>query len=1319
MPHDTTETVEIGQQIGPHYTVERFVAGGGMGQVWVARDALLDRRVALKLLHPDKVDEVAVGRFEREARTLSRVVHPNVVAVHGFGRHEGAWYLVMEYVAGQSLDAALRSRGAFAVDETVALVRQVASGLAEAHALGLIHRDIKPGNVLLRRVASGATVAKVVDFGLARDYGGVVDNAVTRREGMLGTPAYMSPEQIQSQPLDERADLYSLAVMTYQMLSGRLPLFRDTMQGQLIAHLIDTPAPLAGEGDDPRLARVEKVLLQALSKERDQRQEGVMAFAEALATAAGHDVSGQRAEQVRCETCGYEHAEAGGYCGRCGAAVPLKACATCGAVREGERYWCGGCGGSLLALQRAVHRAEPGRRALDRVTAAALVVRLAGLHDETLRHVDVPELFSAIVEREGGRPLAFLGDELAALFGLGGMREHETEAAADAALALRQTLARALDGTGAQLSLGIESGLVGTRGVGVAWGTAWAGGAGLEGARMVAKAAADGEIAVGPGAARALRGPFDLHEPAEGQALLTRRHDRDRSFANTEVRGVRVPLVGRDLEVATLKRAAQRVRMRGELRVVSLIGAAGMGKSRLVGEQVRALDDTRWQLHVTRCTTVPMPYEPFVHVLRGQLDPAARNPAEALAQLPGIASGGLQTTRRVASLTRLMGLSGEDDTPTRPTGDAEQRAAFDAYGAWLRAIALERPVLLAIEDLQWASGPTRALLRHLCDTCADLPILLLLTLRPERAAELLDALELPAAASTTLELAALEADESRALIAHLLDGLSLPAALEAGLHDFASGVPVRVQEAVDALIEDRVVVRSADGYRFDARRAAEQVSLDRSLVDMVLRRVGRLPPAERGLLQAVAVAGHDAPAGLLAAMLERPLSNRELDGAVASGFLVEVPHPAFEGERELRIPDLQLAEIVADAAPPPVRRSLHRRAASWLLEWQGPRPAGFGGLLAGHFLVAGDRDDAVPYLLQSARDAVRAFANRDAFDAYSAAAEVARDLEEQAPAAAGGRLDALVGKAEVALRLGEHDALRQCVAEAETLARALDRPQDLARALVALGNGEKDRGAFDAALDALTRAVDAAGPTSGVGVYALSLRAMTLQRAGRAEEAAEVARATLAVLAAEGEPTRVDLDRVAAEGRLRTTLGQLASRAGDFDEARAHLEQAAACFERIDDPVAAAMTRLSAGNVAYRAGDLAVAEQVYREVVAACEAVDYPRGAVMAGTNLGNALLDQQQLREARSALDAAERSARQIRMRGSLPEILRLRGAVLLKQGDLGGAKRVAEEAVRLARAMGHDTLVAAGEVLLQDITVSNAQLTATTQVLELHDEP
>lgn len=210
------------------YEIAGVIGSGGNGVVLKGFDAALSRYVAIKLLSPRLADSAAARRrFSREAQAAAAVVHENVMAIHAVAETHGLPYLVMPYARGPSLESRLRASGPLALEEVLRVGRQVAAGLAAAHAQGLVHRDIKPANILLEE---GVERVKITDFGLAR----AIDDASLTRSGVIaGTPQYMSPEQARGEPVDHRADLFSLGCVLYAACAGRSPFRAETSYGVL------------------------------------------------------------------------------------------------------------------------------------------------------------------------------------------------------------------------------------------------------------------------------------------------------------------------------------------------------------------------------------------------------------------------------------------------------------------------------------------------------------------------------------------------------------------------------------------------------------------------------------------------------------------------------------------------------------------------------------------------------------------------------------------------------------------------------------------------------------------------------------------------------------------------------------------------------------------------------------------------------------------------------------------------------------------------------------------------------------------------------
>jgi serine/threonine protein kinase len=226
--------------IGGRYRVEGRLGVGGMSTVLLALDERLERHVAVKLLAEHLADDPTfVSRFRREALAAARLVHPNIVQVFDSGFDESAHqhYIVMEYVPGQSCAELLRDRGHLEVDEVMDIVEQSCRGLEYAHRHGVVHRDVKPGNLLV----SDSEIIKLADFGIARATG---QSSITQVGSVLGTAAYLSPEQARGESAGPQADLYSLGVVTYQLLSGRLPYEANSLSELALKQQRESPIPL-------------------------------------------------------------------------------------------------------------------------------------------------------------------------------------------------------------------------------------------------------------------------------------------------------------------------------------------------------------------------------------------------------------------------------------------------------------------------------------------------------------------------------------------------------------------------------------------------------------------------------------------------------------------------------------------------------------------------------------------------------------------------------------------------------------------------------------------------------------------------------------------------------------------------------------------------------------------------------------------------------------------------------------------------------------------------------------------------------------------
>jgi serine/threonine protein kinase len=265
----------LGQVFGERYEVQALLGSGGMGQVYRVKDLREGGERALKVLHPsDEPDADKSGRFRREAQILSKIQHPAVPRILDSGFDDGRLFIVTELVEGSDLKLEIQRRGPWPVAEAVSLAATVADALAAAHALGIVHRDVKPNNIMIAK--DGAV--RLLDFGLARGRG--VDMATLTKTGVIvGTPAYMSPEQFQALALDERSDVYSLGVVLFELLTAKLPFMAPTPMALAMKHIMEpAPSPRALRPELP--VWLDRLVVLCLEKEPARR------FATASALAA-------------------------------------------------------------------------------------------------------------------------------------------------------------------------------------------------------------------------------------------------------------------------------------------------------------------------------------------------------------------------------------------------------------------------------------------------------------------------------------------------------------------------------------------------------------------------------------------------------------------------------------------------------------------------------------------------------------------------------------------------------------------------------------------------------------------------------------------------------------------------------------------------------------------------------------------------------------------------------------------------------------------------------------------------------------------------
>jgi serine/threonine-protein kinase len=328
----------IGCTLPGGHVVTELIDVGGMGRVYRAEQKMLGRTVAVKIIHPHLLGEASIeARFITEARAASQLNQPNSVAVIDFGKHEGRFYLVMEYLRGRDLATIAHEQGPLPPERAVDIVCQALGALGEAHYHGIVHRDLKPENLVIEPLRTGGDFVKVLDFGLAKFRESLRDISVSRDTraritlpGMIcGTPEYMAPEQAKGTAIDARTDLYALGVLLFELLTGALPFEAGTPNELALMHISSSPpdprslqpAELACDPARRITSALAECVLRALAKEPDERFQSAEEMSVAL---RGAVVPIESRRDVTCEACGAQVPRSQKFCGECGAAIARR-----------------------------------------------------------------------------------------------------------------------------------------------------------------------------------------------------------------------------------------------------------------------------------------------------------------------------------------------------------------------------------------------------------------------------------------------------------------------------------------------------------------------------------------------------------------------------------------------------------------------------------------------------------------------------------------------------------------------------------------------------------------------------------------------------------------------------------------------------------------------------------------------------------------------------------------------------------------------------------------------------------------------------------
>ncbi|MBZ4418667.1 protein kinase [Myxococcus sp. RHSTA-1-4] len=870
----------VGGADGRRYEVLELVGGGGMGRVFRALDTELLRTVALKFLLPRPREEepALMDALREEAQALASLDHESIVRIHDVSewrpRTDGglpAWrvpFLVMEFLEGESLHALLRRR-TLGLQQALDVMVDVAAGLAHAHERRLIHRDLKPGNILI--VPGGR--ARLLDFGLAEL---LMARGSGRHAPQAGTPAYMAPEQWRGLRPDERTDVWAAGLVLFEMLAGEPPFAR--MPPAELRKRLTSDAPLARvrERRAELPEEVERLLDSMLAREPRERFPSGAALLRELEALR---------ERLALRPRG---------------------------PREG------------LAERRQVTlvscRLSPRPGAMEHLEPEELGELQGAFHGASSR----------IIHQHGGVVATCLGAEVLACFGYARASEDDSERAVRAALELKEALPRELPPGPWPQGLGVRVGLT-TDEVALDETTPALHGAApsLQGeaprvAAWLASQALEPAVLLSEGTRVLVRGRFETaplgsrtFEGLSGPASLPvhevlRERDDVSRFERTLVLGELTPLVGRRRELWHLL-LLRKEALEGQGAFILLRGEAGIGKSRLLQElHDRAPAEPTFG---ARCQCggehMGTAHAPLIDWLRRFLELSDEDTPSAWERTLAARLQALGLEEQLAPLSAFLSLPLPEGTPfARLTPERQRALSLDALVLLLRRLASRRPVVFLMEDLHWADPSTLEFLGVLLGHVRDSRLCVLLTARPEFRPGWEGRPGFHA-----LELGPLSVEESAALVGEVARERSLPAEVVERLTARADGIPLFLEEVTRMLLE----------------RTGPEVGIPATLRELLLARLDRLSSRAKALARLAATLGREFPLERLRAVsfLEERALPRELDALERAGVLFRQgapPHVTYAFRHAL------FQEAAYQSLLRKTRRSYHARIARVLDE---------------------------------------------------------------------------------------------------------------------------------------------------------------------------------------------------------------------------------------------------------------------------------------------------------------------------------------------------------------------------------------------------
>lgn len=1289
----------IGKQIN-QYKILSLLGEGGMGAVYLAQDAKLLRNVALKILPAEMVsEENRVQRFIHEARSASALNHPHILTIYDIGAVENLNYIAMEFVDGVTFHD-LIYRGKTDLKTLLKYLAQTAEGLSKAHVAGIVHRDLKPENVMI----SSDGYAKILDFGLAKlvENDGILGQAQQHQSikgVIMGTLGYMSPEQAQGKAeIDQRSDIFSFGCILYETLSRKKPFAADTTVDALYRIIHAEPAPL---NVSPEL---QEIVAKCLKKSPDERFQTITEVIELLKKA---DVKTDEVAAFDEKTLFFES--------------PKVTNAISKSFSEQRRQ------ATILFAEFSV-----------------LNEMLEEFDPEEASEIlgDLQSRLNKIVENGGGKIEKRLSDTFVALWGTSAISEDDPERATRTALNLQkeaEEFARSIQHSVFSihhfLKIGISTGTI-LLGKSSDTGEFMTTGAAINTAKRLQQNAPPGKILISRETYRHIRGVFDveifeleqdIRRKNEKTEVYSVKNAKPRAFrlGRRGVEGIETRLVGRKNELERMLDALETVFEDGEMQAVSIIGEAGLGKSRLLFEFRDCVELMSEKVRVFNArateTMRDLPYSlvrdlfSFRFEILDDDSPEVAREKLVTGFLKLIENSEFKTSdaeMKIHFIGQLIGFDFSESLHIKGILDDLQQLQTRALlyaGQFFSAISAEIPTVIYLDDLHWADDKSLGFFDYLARNCADAPILILEFARPilfEHRPHWGEG----QTNRTRLNLTPLTKRESRALIEDILQ--KMPQGVPPNLQDLivsnAEGNPFYVEELIKMFIDRRAIIAHSDEWTLDESRLGE-AEVPATLNGVLQARLDKLTVWEKTILQQASVIGREFWDKAVENFGAEINVSAVLESLRRKELLYRHETSAFSGTNEYLFKHALLRDATYETVLLGERRKWHEKTANWLIETSGERADEYAATIAAHYEKNQNLGQTAEWFGRAGNQASKTYAAESAVLYFQKALQFAEKSEispEQKMDWQKGLGMALWSQAKFTEGIKAH---REMLKIAETLEDKVAQTE----ALYAISAYQLEKGENRAALESAVEAVRIAREAGDSESARLALSSV-LYRQGRAtlslgnyEKAIEIGEEGLQIAEAYGEHSNTE------KAFCFHLLAGANMFLGNYEKAVFYGENEVYLREKKGDKRALAQALNVLGEIMRLQGNGEKAAVHYDEALTISREIGNKNIEILTLSNMGGALLIAEEFEKAENLL---QKVTEMIGDSGHfiLPETLRFLAEVLNGQNKNAEALDAARKSLKLSQAAENQENIAfAWRVLGLIAANSDEDLTINAELL------